>query len=135
MSTLFTLCLVVVGLINFTPVLAMFSTTKLERAYAGRLPSKDLQLLMRHRALLFGVVGGFVLCSVFLPVFQVAAMVMAAISMAGFVVLAAQIGGTNTALRRVVLADLVGLAVLLVAVLLKVFFQVEPPSTFLGGGG
>jgi len=134
MSTLFTLCLVVVGLINFTPVLAMFSTTKLERAYAVRLPSKDLQLLMRHRALLFGVVGGFVLCSVFLPVFQVAAMVMAAISMAGFVVLAAQIGGTNTALRRVVLADLVGLAVLLVAVLLKVFFQVEPPSTFLGGG-
>ena len=113
--------LVVVGLVNFVPVLGMISATRLEQAYSVNLASNDLQILMRHRALLFGVIGGFILYSAFFPAHQVAAMVMAAISMIGFVILAVLVGGYNKSIFKVLVGDLVGIGFLLAAVLLKVF--------------
>ena len=123
MSTLITLCLVVVGLVNFVPVLGMISAPRMEKAYSVSLASNDLQILMRHRALLFGVLGGFVLYSAFFPVYQVAAMVMAAISMIGFVILAVLVGGYKDSIFKVIVSDLVGIAFLLAAALLKMFSQ------------
>ena len=75
---------------------------------------------MRHRALLFGVLGGFILYSAFYPIYQNAAMLMAAISMLGYVVLVYSVGGYNQSLYKVLLVDFVGLAVLTVAVILKI---------------
>ena len=123
MNQLFTLCLVVVGLINLAPVLGLLSAPKLEQAYSISIPSKDLEILMRHRALLFGVLGGFILYSAFFPVYQVAAMVMAAVSMIGFAALVMLVGGDNKAISKVLIADLVGIGFLLAAALLKVFSQ------------
>ena len=121
MSKLYTLCLIGVGLVNFIPVLAMFSTTQLEQAYSVQLASNELQILMRHRALLFGVLGGFVLYSAFVPAYQVVALVMAAISMVGFILLALQVGDYNDAIRKGIVGDLVGIAILVVAVVLRIF--------------
>ena len=121
MNKLSTLCLVVVGLLNVAPVLGLISTPKLERAYAIELASKDLEILMRHRALLFGVLGGFVLYAAVVPLYQVAAMVMAGISMVGFAVLVVLVGGYNDSIFKVLVGDLVGIGFLLAAVLLKVF--------------
>ena len=69
------------------------------------------------------MLGGFVLYSALFPVYQVAAMVMAAISMIGFVILAVLVGGYNDSIFKVLVTDLVGIAFLLAAVLLKVFSQ------------
>ena len=121
MSWLITLCLVVVGLVNFAPVLGIISASKMEKAYSIRLASNDLEILMRHRALLFGVLGGFILYAAFSPVYQVAAMVMAGVSMIGFAVLVLLVGGYNASIFKVLLGDLVGIGFLLAAVLLKVF--------------
>ena len=123
MNHLFTLCLVVVGLINFAPVLGMLSAPRLEQAYSISIPSKDLEILMRHRALLFGVLGGFILYSVFFPVYQVAAMVMAAVSMIGFAALAMRVGDHNKAIFKVFIADLVGIGFLVAAAILKALSQ------------
>ena len=121
MGKLFTFCLVVVGLINIAPVLGIISAAKLEQAYSVNLASNDLEILMRHRALLFGVLGGFIIYSAFFPAFQVAAMVMAGVSMIGFAALVVLVGGYNAAILKVLIADLVGIGFLVAAALLKMF--------------
>lgn len=112
-------CLVIVGLINFVPVLGVFSAQKLERAYSVALAGSDLVILMRHRALLFGVLGGFILYSAFFPHYQAAAMIMAGVSMIGFAVLVVLVGGYNGAIFKVLVVDLAGILFLLLAAVLK----------------
>lgn len=115
MAKWITLCLFMVGLINFVPVAGILGAQKLENAYDIVLSSNDLVILMRHRALLFGLVGGFVLYSVFVPVYQKPAMVMAGISMVGFAVIVFFEGGYNGAISKVLIADFVGIGFLCIA--------------------
>lgn len=112
-------CLLVVGLINFLPVLGLASAQQLESAYGVVLASEELQILMRHRALLFGVLGGFVLVSVFKPVYQTAAMLMAGISMIGFAALVLSASGYNTEIAKVLSVDFVGIGFLALALVLR----------------
>ena len=119
LSKLVTACLVIVGLINFVPVFAVLSAAQLESAYAVQLQGVDIELLMRHRALLFGIVGGFTLYAAFVPRYQSAAMLMAGASMVGFAALLLGTGGYNEALAKVLVADYVGIAFLAVAAVLR----------------
>ena len=119
MSKLITLCLVVVGLINLAPVVGILSVQYLEQAYDIAFSSNDLTILMRHRALLFGVLGGFVLFSAFDPRYQGAALIMAGTSMIGFAVLAHLVGDFNAAINKILIADYVGILFLVIAVFLK----------------
>ena len=112
-------CLIIVGLINFIPVIGVLSSQRLEGAYSITLLSNDLIILMRHRALLFGVLGGFVLYSAFVKSYQGAAMLMAGISMIGFALLVFFVGEYNESIFNVLIADLVGVTILLIAVILK----------------
>ncbi len=119
MSKGITLCLIVVGLINFLPLVGVYSAQRLESSYGIALVSNDLVILMRHRALLFGVLGGFILYSAFVPQHQAAAMVMAGVSMVGFAILVHSVGGFNESVNRVLIADYVGLFFLASAGFLK----------------
>lgn len=76
-------------------------------------------ILMRHRALLFGVVGGFILYSAFNPPHQMAAMVMAAISMVGFLYFVWAAGDYNASIYKIAIIDLVGIVCLVIASVLK----------------
>lgn len=115
-----TLCLIVVGLINFVPVFAGLSAHKIESAYSITLANPDMAILMRHRALLFGILGGFILYAAFVPQFQVAAMLMAGVSMLGYAYLTFTTDVYNEALGKVLMFDLIGVFFLAVAVVLKV---------------
>lgn len=119
MAKLITLCLIVVGLINFVPVIGLLSVQKLESAYSIELASNDLIILMRHRALLFGVLGGFILYSAFVTSYQGVAMVMAVVSMIGYAVLVYWVGGYNDSIFKVLIVDIVGIVFLAIAALLK----------------
>jgi hypothetical protein len=119
MSKLVSILLIVVGAINFRPVFGVLSATNLEQAYSVELANNDLIILMRHRALLFGIVGGFILLSVFVPSHQAAAMIMAAVSMIGFLCLAWAVGGYNDAISRIATIDSAGIACLALAAVLK----------------
>ena len=120
MAKLITVCLIVVGLINFVPVAGVLSAQKMEAAYSVSLQTTELQILMRHRALLFGILGGFVLYAAFVPAYQNVAMVMAGISMVGFAVLVVAAGDYNPEIRKVLLVDMVGIVFLIIAAVLKV---------------
>jgi hypothetical protein len=119
MKSAITFCLVLVGLINFAPVVGAISAQKLESAYSVSLAGNDLAILMRHRALLFGILGAFILYSAYDPVYQHAAIMMGAVSMVGFALLAVDVGGYNEAVGKVLFIDIVGILILLVAVVLK----------------
>jgi hypothetical protein len=111
--------LFIVGVINFLPVVGVLSAEKLSQAYAVDLVNNNLVILMRHRALLFGVVGGFILYSVFVPSYQCVAMVMAAITMLGYLYFVWAVGGYNDSIFRVAMVDVVGLVCLALAAALK----------------
>jgi hypothetical protein len=119
MEKVITLCLVVVGLINFAPVTGVISAQKLESTYSVTLAGNDLPILMRHRALLFGILGAFILYSAFNPFYQPAAMIMGGASMVGFALLVLGVGGYNEAVGKVLFIDILGILFLLVAVVLK----------------
>jgi uncharacterized membrane protein len=119
MSKGITICLIIVGLINFIPVAGILSAQRLEGAYGIALSSNDMIILMRHRALLFGVLGGFILFSAFASSYQGAAMIMAGISMVGFAVLVHSVGGFNVSINKVLIVDYVGIVFLVAAAFLK----------------
>ena len=67
---------------------------------------------------LFGVLGGFILFSAFFPAYRGAAMVMAGVSMVGYLYLAWAVGGYNDAIRNVGIVDTVGIVCLLAAAIM-----------------
>ena len=110
-----------VGVINFLPVLGVVSAARLSQAYAIAFNSNDIVILMRHRALLFGILGGFILYAVFVPGYQTPAMVMAAVAMLGYVFLMWRVGDYNASLHKVMVVDIVGILCLVGAAVLKYF--------------
>jgi hypothetical protein len=109
--------LVLVALIHLAPVLGVLGVAKMEAAYGLALPGPELAVLMRHRALMFGLLGGFMLAAVFVPALQPWALGLALLSAGGFVLLAWGTPGHNANIARVARVDvaavlfaLVGLA-------------------------
>ena len=118
-AKLISLCLIVVGIINFLPVFGLFSNKSLESAYSITIADNNSSILMRHRALLFGLIGGFTILAAFVEKYQDAAIVIAGISMVGFIILGYSTGEYNSAISRIMLIDWIGVALLLTAVVLK----------------
>ncbi len=112
-------CLLVVGVINVLPVVGVFSAERLGAAYGVDVASPDLELLLRHRALLFGLVGGLVLCSLWMIELRTLAVILAAISMLGFMLLAGLTEGTGAAMTRILRADMAGVFALLTYLVLN----------------
>ena len=119
LNIIISMLLIIVGLINFLPVIGVFSAEKISVAYSINLTSNDLKILMRHRALLFGLVGGFILYSVFKPSYQAAAIVMSAISMLGFLYLVWAVGDYNTSIFKIAIIDWAGIVCLAIVLVLK----------------
>lgn len=110
-----TVLLLLVGLVNLLPVTGIISAGRLASLYALDVSEPNLLVLMRHRALLFGILGLFICAAAFVPAWQLPAMLMAGVSMFGFILLAWQAGSVNAALGRVVIVDIVALALLAAA--------------------
>ncbi len=104
--------LVLVGLINFGPVAGVFSSQTLSKAYGIDEPTGDLALLLRHRAALFGIVGGLIIVAAFVEPLQVAAVIMGYLSMLSFVALAASVGPVGAKLTRVRNIDVAAIVLL-----------------------
>lgn len=100
------LALVLVGLGNVLPLVGVLSAARLQALYGVAIEDPVLLLLMRHRALLFGLLGGFVLASIAWPSWRVPALWLALLSMLGFVLLAGWDGQGSLAIRKVFWVDL-----------------------------
>ena len=110
--------LIVVGLLNLAPVLGVLSVARLEQLYGLTIDHGDLGILMRHRALLFGLLGAFIIASAFQQVLRPTAIVGGFVSMLGFIVIALPGRPYGAAIHKLVLADAFGSVLLLVAAVL-----------------
>lgn len=105
--------LVVAGLIHLLPVSGVLGGERLAALYGLALDDPNLQILMRHRAVLFGLLGAFLLLAAARPAWQPLAYVAGLVSAGAFLLLAWSVGGYNPLIGRVVLADVVATACLL----------------------
>lgn len=118
MHAVTTILILAVGLVNAVPLAGAFSGARLQALYGVALPDPNVVILMRHRAVLFGIVGGLLVSAAFHAPLRGAAYGAGFVSMLSFVLMAWLVGGCNAELRRVVVVDLVASAALLAAVLL-----------------
>ena len=111
---LLVIMLIVVGIIHLIPVTGVLGVTRLNSLYGISIDNPDLAILMRHRAVLFGLLGLFMIYAAFRPSLQLLALVAGAVSVASFLFLAYTTGEFNEQIRRVFVADVVAAVCLLV---------------------
>ncbi len=108
------LTLTAVGAIHLVPVAGVLGGEKLITLYGLPAGDANLMILMRHRAVLFGLLGALLLYSAFRPAYQALAILAGFVSVAAFLWIAFQAGSYNAAIARIVRADLLALALLVV---------------------
>lgn len=112
-----TLALLVVAAIHLMPLLGALGPARLATLYGLDFSDPNLAILMRHRAVLFGVLGIFFAWAAFRRRLQAMALVVAGTSVLAFLVLAWTTGDYNRFVGRVVVADTVALVALVVGAL------------------
>ena len=65
MEKIITGVLIIVGLINFYPLVGVFSNETVSNLYQINVTNNDILVLLRHRAILFGLLGAFIIYSAF----------------------------------------------------------------------
>lgn len=119
MRALSTALIVITGLVNLLPVSGVLSSGRLRALYGVALQDANVIILMRHRAVLFGIVGGLLILSAFHSPLRPVGYAAGFISMLSFVLIAWLAGGYNPELKRVLMVDVVASAALLAALLLE----------------
>ena len=109
-----------VGLVHLLPVTGVLGAASLQRLYGLPITDPNLLILMQHRAVLFGLVGGVMVAAAFVPAWRSVAAVVGFISIGSFLLIAWSVGGYNALIARVVWIDVAALVLLIGAVLLNV---------------
>lgn len=108
--------LVIAGIVNLLPTVGVAGASWLRSLYGFEIANPDLEILLRHRAVLFGLVGLLLLAAALRPGLRNAAMLVAGASMASFIVIAFMVGGYGPAITKIVIADIIGLLALAPAI-------------------
>lgn len=114
-SKVVTAALLLAALIHLVPLAGVLGADTLATLYGLDFSEPNLSILMRHRAVLFGLLGVFLMVAAFRRSLQPAAVVSGLVSVVSFLLIAWTTGGYNPQVRGIVLGDLVALVALLVA--------------------
>lgn len=112
-----TVMLLIVAAIHLIPAAGVLGVPRLNALYDVEIAGNDLAILMRHRAVMFGLLGFLFAYAAFKPAVQAIALGIAAVSTSSFILLAVAAGPYNAAIRKVVIADGLALACIAVAVI------------------
>jgi hypothetical protein len=119
LSKLIPIGLVIAGIINLLPVVGVLGASWLKSLYGFDIVGADLEILLRHRAVLFGILGVLLLTSVMRPALRGLAVILAFASMASFVVIALVVGGYGAPVIKIIITDMIGLIALVPAALAR----------------
>ena len=111
--------LLIVGVIHLLPLSGVLGRSRLKLLYGVACDETNLAILMRHRAVLFGLLGAFLCYAAFRRDFQPVAFIGAFVSVGSFISLArmeARVVGCNALVERVVTIDLIALVLLVIGV-------------------
>jgi len=115
MKKIVTGLLLLVGIIHLLPVSGVLGAERLSILYGVSLGDPNLVILMRHRAVLFGLLGLFMIYAAFKPALQPLALIAGLVSVVSFIAIAWSVGGYNEAVLKIVIADIVAIVALFVA--------------------
>lgn len=115
--------LIIVGVIHLLPLSGVLGHERLSSLYGLTFSEPNLSILMRHRAVLFGLLGLFMIIAAFVPMFQTAAFVAGFISVLSFLYLAWSTGGFNSQIERVFVADIIALVSLVIGGVIYTYIQ------------
>lgn len=110
----------IAGVINFVPIVGVVSPRKLETLYGIDMSDPNLEILMRHRAVLFGLIGGFMIYAALTSTLLVWAIGAGLISMISFIILAKTAKARSSHIKKIVNADIIGILCLTVAAMLMI---------------
>ncbi len=112
--------MLVVAVIHLLPISGFFGVERLASLYEIEITDGNLEILMRHRAMLFGILGVFLAYAAFKPAIQPIAFIAGFISVASFFFLSYSVGEFNDAIRKVIIVDIIASVSLLSAIVLYV---------------
>jgi hypothetical protein len=110
--------LIIAGIIHLLPITGVLGAERLAALYGLAVQEPNLLILLRSRAVLFGLLGALLIYAAWRPALQPIALLGGLVSVLTFLLLAYSSPGYSDALRRVVIADWVALACLLIALTL-----------------
>ena len=102
-----------VGLIHLLPLPGVLGGERLAMLYGIQMHEPNVVLLLRHRAVLFAIVGGLLIAAAFLPEIRMAALLAGGVSTVSFLALVPP-EGTSAELRRVARIDVLAIGLLFV---------------------
>jgi hypothetical protein len=106
--------LILVGLIHLLPLSGVLGSERLASLYGVTFNEPSVAILMRHRAVLFGLLGVFLILAAFRPMFRTIAFIVGLISVVSFLWIALAAESYNDQVGRVVTVDVVALICLVV---------------------
>jgi hypothetical protein len=106
------------GVVNALPAVAAVAPKNLGPLYGIEIKDGNTKILLQHRAVMLGLVGGQMMAAAFHPAAYTAATATGLISMASYVGIAAHTGGYNANIRKVAWVDVAAAAALAAAYLL-----------------
>ena len=112
--------LVLAGIIHLLPVSGGLGVERLAVLYDVSLRDPNIAILMRHRAVLFGLLGLFLMYAAFQPSLQTLAIIAGLVSVVSFIAIAWSVGGYNESVRKVVIADITAIVALIGAGIIRV---------------
>ena len=107
--------LVIVGIIHLLPLSGVLGAEHLARLYGLAFTDANLVVLMRHRAVLFGMLGLFPIFAAFRPEMLPVALIAGFTSVVSFLWLAWPRDAHNANIATVFYVDLLALACLVIA--------------------
>jgi hypothetical protein len=110
--------LLVAAVVNLAPVVGVLSNERLRALYGVPVDDPNLAVLLRHRAVLFGIVGGLLVASAIWPGLRGVAAAAGLVSMLSFVALVFLVAGAGPELVRIARIDVAASVALLAAALL-----------------
>lgn len=124
MENIYRIALFLAGIINILPAFLAFIPDKISKSYGIELPNGNYELLLRHRAILFGIIGGLMIYSAIAKKYYTIATSVGLISMVSFILLFFLIGkDINSELKNIMIVDIVASFILCLGLLL---FKLRP---------
>lgn len=114
-DTLIAALLAVSAVIHLAPLVGVLSTQRLETLYGIPVDGPDLAVLLRHRAVLFGILGGLLIWGMIEHADRGLVIIAVLVSDLSYAVLCWVHRDHNPRLRTVLFADLASIAALAVA--------------------
>ena len=115
--------LIVAGLIHLLPLSGVLGSERLATLYGLSFSDPNLAILMRHRAVLFGLLGVLLILAAFRPMLRTLAFLAGLTSVVSFLWIAATVGHYNEQVTRIVIADVIAFVCLIIGFAVHLYFQ------------